>query len=211
MKIGCYAFLVLTPLLLAAAPPTPQQYYAQALAVMRALPQPARVSMAATAVGRNIGVYVGPQKSEPKMATFVLGPGLASTASWTEHYDAASNTSLIDTKTAQSLSGARSIFDPTWYGAYDWLRYGFDGHRPASAQNAPSPDSQLKTIATLSVMAPGAYRISEGGAQQCPDGSPGHHLQMAARRDIDAHPLTDVTIDEHTMRICSFRFRIDKE
>lgn len=139
MKIGCYAALVMmTPFLLAAVPPTPEQYYAQALAVTRALPQPAEVSMAATAVGHNIGVYAGPQTSEPKMATFVIGTGLGTTASWTEHYDSASNSALIDTQTAQSLGSARPLFDPTWHGA-------------------------------------------------------------------------DVTIDEHTMRFCSLRFRIDKK
>lgn len=209
----CAAF-VLAPLVLAAAPaPAPVQYYAAALAVMRALPQPAKIAVSVTASTNGLGIYAGPSQSDPKMATFRAGSGYSQTSTaWSETFYPASDTATVDTETAKTLLGEGPLFDPTWTGAYDWLRYGLDGrpHQNA-AQTAPKPDPQLKTIATLTVMAPGAYRVTDAGAQACPDGSAGHHLQFAAKADWTRHPLTDITVDERTLRFCEVVLRIDPQ
>lgn len=201
------------PVLLAAAPPTPEQYYAQSLAVMRSLPQPAKVAATVSATGDGVGVYIGPAKG-PEDAGYALFQGgsqfSATSVSWTETYDSAADSASVNIENAPSLLGIGPLFDPTWNGAYDWLRYGLDGRphaKPSIA--APTADPNLKTITTLTVMAPGAYRVSDAGAQQCPGGTPGHHLQFASRTDWVRHPLTDITIDERTMRFCSLSFRID--
>lgn len=214
LSIKKCAALVLAPLVLAASPaPTPEHYYAQALAVMRALPQPAKVSFSVEAGSNGLGVYAGPSENDPQIATFRAGSGYSQTSTtWSETFYPASDTATVDTETAKALLGEGPLFDPTWTGAYNWLRYGLDGrpHQNA-AQTAPKPDPHLKTIATLTVMAPGAYRVSDAGAQQCPNGSSGHHLQFAAKGDWTRHPLTDITIDERTMRFCSVVFRIDPQ
>lgn len=203
----------MTPIILAAAPPSPEQYYAQALAVMRALPQPAKVTVSVSAVGNGVGVYAGPGKNpeDARYAWVQFGSEFSTTAaSWSDTFDYASDSATVDTQNAKALIGIGPLFDPTWYGAYDWLRYGLDGRpHPSAAGSAPAPDPRLETIATLTVMAPGAYRVSDAGARPCPSGEAGHHLQFAAREDWTRHPLTDVTIDERTMRFCSVRFRID--
>jgi hypothetical protein len=209
----CAAF-VLAPLVLALSPPTaPAEYYAQALAVMRTMPQPANVAASVTAVGHDVGVYVGPSQdaAHAGYASFKAGTDASAPAvSWSETFDSASDAASVDTQSAKALIGIGPLFNPTWTGAYDWLRYGLDGRPHANAAGAvPTFDPQLKTIATLTIMAPGAYRVSDAGSQQCPDGSPGRHLQFAAKDDWARHPLTDITVDERTMRFCSMRFRID--
>jgi hypothetical protein len=64
----------------------------------------------------------------------------------------------------------------------------------------------LKTIADVSVIAPCAYRVSDGGPQRCPSGSPGHELHFAPRFDSTKHPLRDAVIETASMRICEIRF-----
>lgn len=214
MSMQKCAALVLAPLVLAAGPaPTPEHYYAQALAVMRALPQPAQVTMSVSASTNGLGVYAGPSPDDPRRGTFRAGSGYSQTSTaWSETFDSVSETAILDTQTGKSLLGEEALFNPTWTGAYDWLRYGLDGHpRQGGARTAPSPDPQLKTIATLTIMAPGAYRVSDAGARQCPDGSAGHHLQFAAKGDWTRHPLTDITVEERTMRFCSVVFRVDPQ
>jgi hypothetical protein len=180
---------------------------------MRALPQPSKVTVSVRASTDGLGIYAGPSKEDPNTATFQAGSGYSQTSTtWAETFDSASDSATVDTQTAKALHGEGPLFDPTWTGAYDWLRYGLDGRRhQRSAQTAPSPDPQLKTIATLTVLAPGAYRVTDAGAQPCPDGSAGHHLQFAAKGDWTRHPLTDITVDERTMRFCSVVFRIDPQ
>lgn len=209
-----YAALLFAPLVLAASPATtPQEYYARALSTMRAAPQPATVTVSVTAVGDGIGVLAGPSTSGGRAgyAQVQAGSGISSrTASWSETYHAATDSASVDTPAASSLVGIGPLFNPTWTGAYDWLRYGLDGRPHENAVQPMLPASaQLKVIATVAVMAPSAYRVSDAGPQQCPDGSAGHHLQFAAKGDWTEHPLTDVVVDEGTMHFCSVRFRID--
>lgn len=214
MSISKFAAFVLAPLVVAAAAsPTPGEYYAQALAVMRSLPQPAQVTVSVRASTNGLGIYAGPSPNDPKMAMFRAGSAYSQTSiTWAETFDSASETARVNTQTANSLLGEGPLFNPTWTGAYDWLRYGLEA-RPAhgTIQTAPTLGAHLKTIATLTVMAPGAYRVSDAGAQRCPDGSAGHHLQFAAKGDWTRHPLTDITVDERSMRFCSVVFRIDPQ
>lgn len=203
---------LLVPLVLAAAPPSPQEYYGRALAVMRALPEPSKITESVTAVGNGIGVYAGPSNENAHDATFQGGTNLhTSTTSWYEIFDTASGEASVDTQSASGLIGKGPMFNPTWSAAYDWLRYGLAEPPPKSASSAPVSDSSMKTIATLTVLAPEAYVVTDAGPQPCPDGTPGHHLQFAARTDIVRHPLTDVTVDQRTMRFCSIGFRFDSQ
>lgn len=68
------------------------------------------------------------------------------------------------------------IFDPTWNGIYAWMRYGLEG----------PPDSV--------------------GAARCSNGDEGHALHLVARRDPQAHPLTDAVVDVQTGGFCEMRF-----
>lgn len=58
-----------------------------------------------------------------------------------------------------------ALFNPTWIGAYDWLRFGIAGRpfgQTPPAQPSPLPNEQLKTIGTA--LAPSSYRIRSANA-----------------------------------------------
>lgn len=106
------------------------------------------------------------------------------------------------------------LLDATWEGSYDWLRYGFDG--PPQASIAPTPpghdpapsDAPLDgpVVAVVRAIGIGSYAIEDRGPQACPDGRPGYHVRLHARRDADAHPATDAVFDPATQTMCSLRF-----
>jgi hypothetical protein len=108
------------------------------------------------------------------------------------------------------LLATAALFNPTWAGAYDWLRFGINGRPQAlkpSPQASPAPDQQLKTIGMVRALGPSSYRISAANLALCPGGQQGRHLQLTPRNgDIWVHPLTDVTIDLASTRFCSMRF-----
>ena len=63
-------------------------------------------------------------------------------------------------------------------------------------------------IGRVQSISPGAYAIEDGPVQPCPDGSSGRHLHLTARTQPEAHPLTDVVIDDRAGRICTMRFNL---
>jgi hypothetical protein len=203
--------LILAAAAAALVPPTPVQYYSQALATMQRLPQPAYISFQTTVSAHGWGIA---QPCDHGKIEWAMGWGrnLLGHVSWQTLYTSANNAETIRTVTGDTCSGPAETFDrPTWSDAYAWVRYGFDQSQSAPAQNAAahSAPSTLKTIADVSVIAPGAYRVTDGGPQLCPSGSPGHLLHFAARFDPLKHLLRDAVIDSQSMRICMIRFDLD--
>lgn len=112
------------------------------------------------------------------------------------------------------------LFDPTWQGAYDLLRYGDVlgiGAAPPQPQHAspksvatPTPlrGNKLSIIAVVHAMSSAFYRVGDEGAAACANGDPGHMVHLIARRDPQHYPLTDATIDMHNGLFCMMRFSI---
>jgi hypothetical protein len=107
------------------------------------------------------------------------------------------------------------LFDPTWYGAYDWLRHGFAA-AASSATPSPAPTVVPSPVATstdpplvaiVRAIDSSNYVITDGGEATCPDGRAARRLNMEAKTDPSAHPLTGATVDGATLRFCAMRFR----
>jgi hypothetical protein len=126
----------------------------------------------------------------------------------------------IDELTAMQLHDGKwakirsPIFDPTWSGIEDWMRYGIDG-RPADASPSPGPSAvhvaeptQIPEIAAVTAMGVAYYHVFDGGAGSCENGDPGHRVHLVAWRDPQSHPLTDATIDLTTQMLCEVRFGV---
>ncbi len=204
-------------LILAAAatggtPPSASQYYSRALDTMKRLAQPAYVSFDTNVTGH--GLNVGKPCDNGKIAWhFGLGSQKPPVLKWHATYTSADLSETIHTDDGSVCGGTAQTFDrPTWHDAYNWIRYGMltDASNTATpaAGASPTPSPDLKTIAEVSVISPGAYFVTDGGAQRCPSGSQGHELHLAPRLDPAKNQLRDVVIESDTARICRIRFNL---
>jgi hypothetical protein len=194
----------------AAPPPSAQQYYAQAIEAMRDVPQPDyatyNVHVHVTGIGfiltrepngeASIGLWLHDQRAKPD-AKF--------SAAYRKSDD------LTSVETPQGWGIIRSpIFDPTWNGVYDWIRFGLNG-RPDSATEPPPPTpdgSSLPVIAAVRAMGVAFYDVTDGGAATCANGDQAHRVHLVARKDPLDHPLTDAVIDVRTNRLCYARLEM---
>ena len=211
-------FLLLTSLaLLGNAPalnaaPSATAYYEAAIATMERLPEPPAAIFTTAFSSQGLAFSFGPL-SDGRTAIYVTwGGDTASLGDQRYRTWMRANGDLtlnVDKKKKRYYSSS-PVFVPTWSGAYDFLRYGWNGKAPAPKTLRPvaTPPPGLKTSAVVSALSPGAYHIADGGAALCPDGSPGHALRLTARYDPTVHTLSRVVIDPSTMRVCSMRFNI---
>ena len=195
-----------------AATPSASAYYEAAIAAMQRLPEPPAATFTTTFHSNGLSFSLGPLTNGSTAIYVTWGGNIAELGqqryrTWMRaHGDRTLN---VDAKGKRYYSTS-PVFVPTWPGAYDFLRYGWDGKPATSKALHPiaTPPPGLKTIAVVSAISPGAYRIDDRGAALCPDGSPGHALHLTALYDPSVHTLSRVVIDTKTMRICSLRFNI---
>lgn len=185
---------------------SPADVYVRALGVMQSLPEPPYLTYQSTFSSPTVQINVAPYGGAGALF-LALGRGPSAVAWRTDYYGPTAQAVLV-LQNGTKLNALSPIFNPTWRGAYDWLRYGLQGRPALGAQSAQPASTGLKTIAALTALSPGAYDVDAGGAQMCPGGTSGVHLRFHPRFDPDAHPLTDVVIDDASNRICSMRFRI---
>lgn len=204
--------LILAALTAVPGSPSALQYYSQALATMQRLAQPAHVSFETNVTAHGMGI-ADPCDHGKIRWSLGWGRGMHNQLAWHAQYDSAGDSETIRTAEGETCRGPAETFDrPTWRDVYAWVRYGIfsqgpnDAAQAASARTAHTTPAALKTIADVSVISPGAYWVSDGGAQRCPSGSPGHELHFAARLDRIKHPLRDAVVETQSMRICMIRF-----
>ncbi|MDP9024949.1 MAG: hypothetical protein M3N13_06240 [Candidatus Eremiobacteraeota bacterium] len=211
--IAIAAVLLMLPSAAFADSPTAddEQLYAKTITTMRDLPEPPYLTFVfnvtlrgeiSTALLENHGfavfrIWSGKAKGQPS-------------GSWATSHRASDDLGSVANTPQSHLLAKSPIFNPTWTGAYDWLRFGLKG-RPPIPKSSPQPstesDKQLKVIGYVKALGPSAYRISAANPARCPGGQEGRHLQLVARRgDVWVHPLTEVTIDLASTRFCSMRF-----
>ena len=192
-----------------------EQLYADTIATMRDLPEPPYLTFVTNVTLR--GDITTELLSNHGVAVFRIwgGKGKAqgkgqSSASWPTSHRSSDDLGSVANTSQSHLLAYSPIFNPTWTGAYDWLRFGVKGP-PRTPKSSPQPstesDKHLKTIGYVKALGPSAYRISAANAALCPGGQEGRHLQLVARRgDVWVHPLTEVTIDLISRRFCSMLF-----
>lgn len=193
---------------LAAEPPTAAQYYAHAIEAMRDVPQPDFATYDVHVHVTGMGFMLS---REPKgKASVGIGWGdkaMRSDASFSAAYRKTDDLTAVQTPQGWGIITS-PIFDPTWNGVNDWIRYGFNGPPDsATAAPLPTPDADgLREIAAVQAMGLAFYDAQDGGAASCANGDAAHRIHLIARRDPLDHPLTDAVIDERTGRFCSLHF-----
>ncbi|HTD38197.1 MAG TPA: alpha/beta fold hydrolase [Candidatus Limnocylindrales bacterium] len=210
--IAIVAVLLVFPSLTFAGTPTAddEKLYADTIATMRDLPEPPFVTFLfdVTLQGK-ISTALLDRHGRAIFRIWTGGgtPWGQPSGSWATSHRASDDLSSIANRPHSHLLSRSPLFNPTWTGAYDWLRYGIEPPpKPAPPPSAAS-DEQLKVIGMVKALGPSSYRISAAGPAVCPGGEPGRHLQLAARNgDIKMHPLADVVIEIAHTRFCSMRF-----
>jgi hypothetical protein len=194
----------------AAEPPSAEQYYSRAIEAMRDLPQPnfATYDVQLHVTGTAFSIT---RQSDGKaqigltMNTRGAKPDTSFPGAYRKSDD------LTSVETPQGWGIIRSpLFDPTWNGVDDWIRYGLNG-RPNSVTVPPSPTparSGLRVIAAVRAMGVAFYDVRDGGAATCANGDPAHRVHLIAWKDPLDHPLTDAVIDERMNRLCFMRFEM---
>jgi hypothetical protein len=199
---------------------TPEQAYVSAVTAMRALPIPAVVSYHSvwTTIGGGIRIV--------QSGTHVVlegGPGrtFRSHAEYDIRYETGSRTIEVASSTDRLRGTGSRLFDPTWIGAYEILRYGLHGEPPATPPPAPAAEAtgapkpfdtatDPPTIASVVAISPAFYQITGDGSGVCPNGDVGRVLGLRALGDARTHPLNEVTIDVTNGLFCTMRFNLDE-
>lgn len=193
----------------AAQPPSAEQYYARAIEAMRNLPQPNYVTYDVHVHTTGVGFLLTDKPNGKASVDLGIGDRRAKRDA-DFHAAYRKNGGLTSVQTPDGAWGVidSPIFDPTWTGVDDWIRYGMSG-APASAtaRFSPAPEfSGLPVIAAVSAMGLAYYNATDSGAATCANGDPGHRVHLIARKDPLDHPLTDAVIDMRTNRLCSVHF-----
>jgi hypothetical protein len=189
------------------SPPSAEQYYANAIEAMRDVPQPNYATYDVHVHIAGLGFIL---TREPNgKASIDLPLGHSGDASFPGAHRKSDDQTSVETPQGWGIIRS-SLFDPTWNGVDDWIRYGFNG-RPdsATAPPLPTPDANgLPVIAAVRVMGVAFYNVSDGGAAMCANGDSAHRVHLIARKDPLDHPLTDAVIDARTNRLCRVRFEM---
>ncbi len=204
----------------ALAASTPEQAYVSAVAAMRALPIPAVVSYHSvwTTIGGGIRIV---QNGAHVVLEGGPGRGFQSHAEYDIRFETGSRTIEVTTSTDRLRGTGSRLFDPTWIGAYEILRYGLHGEPPATPSPAPAAEATVApnpsgtsaeptTIASVIAISPAFYQITGDGSGVCPNGDAGRALGLRALGDARAHPLNEVTIDVTNGLFCTMRFNLDE-
>src|SRR5271154_4330789 len=175
----------------ATQPPSAEQYYANSIATMRSLSQPNFATYDVQV--RTTGGHLAIERQPNGVASIELTidrhgkPDVNFSAAYRKSDDLTS----VETPQGWGVISA-PLFDPTWNGVYDWIRYGLNG-RPDSATAAPLPTPAaggLPVIGAVRAMSVAFYDVSDGGAATCANGDPAHRVHLIARNDPLDHPLT---------------------
>ncbi len=187
-----------------------EQLYAKTITTMSDLPEPPYLTFVVNVTSRGLRDMLLLDWHGYAVFRVHISGNEQPSASWPTSHRASDGLASVANTPQSHLLARATIFNPTWTGAYDWLRFGLEGRRPipkSSPQPSTESDKQLKVIGYVKALGPSAYRISAANPARCPGGQEGRHLQLVARRgDVWVHPLTEVTIDLASTRFCSMRF-----
>ena len=193
----------------ASQPTSAEQYYANAVEAMRDVRQPSFATYDVHVHVTGMGFSLGREPNGKASINLGWGRGMKPDATFSAAYRKSDDLTSVQTPQGWGVI-TYPMFDPTWHGVEDWIRYGWTG-RPdnATALPSPTPDANgLPVIAAVRTMGLAFYNASDAGAASCANGDPAHHIHLIARRDPLDHPLTDAVIDQRTNRFCLVRFEM---
>lgn len=196
------------------APPSVDAFYSEAVASMRALPQPQYLSYVIEGDGNGLDIHL---QVMSHLVWLEMGTSLGSEAPtpvrwWTLKHRTEDYSTEILSPNGRRLVTTRPFFDPTWYGAFRALRDGMlsfqqqDAPLAASATPTPGPTPDLRTIAVVQVIGSAIYRVEDRGAATCANGDDGHALHLVSKDSNPRHQLTDVVVDLRNMHFCTVKF-----
>ena len=193
-------------------------YYIRVVRNMNNLARPAAAKFHTEMTAKGSGVRLSDENGK---ASLLIGIGSAykDHASWSTDFGESGEAKVIaDGK--PPLAADSPLFNPTWNGVYDWIRYGIDGapqnKAVIAASPVPSPSanadsaSGLASIGIVQAIGVAYYDVSDDGPATCPAGSVGEHYHLRAYANPEAHPVTDMTIDRALDRICAVKFNVGK-
>jgi len=192
---------------------SPEQLYARAVEHMKALPQPPNATYAVDIHVDGAGFLLDRKPDGRAEIGFVVGDRNAKPdGSFQAAYRSSDGLTALQTKPGQWADTTDPLFDPTWSGISDWIRYGLHG-RPATATPMPSPTpaaqaTAVPEIAAVTAFGVAYYDVYDRGVKSCANGDPGHAVHLIAHRDPADHPLTDATIDLSTGELCALSFAV---
>jgi hypothetical protein len=198
--------------MLAALAFSAQAFYAQAVATMDRVPQPAFVSY--NLLGQSDNIHVG-LETIGNNVWLLFKPGSSPTDWRVQHRTLDYASEVVDESAGgKRYISARPVFDPTWFGAFRALRDGMLGYQNADpsrdaltiVEPTAEPDASLHTIAAVSVIGPAIYAVEDRGLATCPNGDPGRALHLVPRERDPRKQLSDVIVDLNSMRFCMIRF-----
>jgi hypothetical protein len=196
----------------ASPPPSPEAFYASAVDSMRALPQPQYLTYTIEGSGDNLSIALRVMRHLVWLE-MITGPARFS-SEWAIRHRTEDYASEITDYDGRRLVSTRAFFDPTWYGGFRALRDGMlmyqqtDAPVSAYATPTPGPSPDLRTIAVVSVIGSGVYRVVDEGPATCTNGDPGHGLHLVSREPDPRHQLTDVVVNLRNMHFCTMRFNV---
>jgi hypothetical protein len=188
----------------------PTSLYRSAVGVMDALP-PLPDGTFETVVhlsGANMQIH----KAANGRAEVVLANGTLQNEHWLGAYEHVSGRVTIKLKDGSSAYVDVPLFNPTWEAARNWMRNTV--HAAAAAPrghivDVPThPAANLKTIASVTVVAPTNYKTRYAGAATCPNGDAGEALSLQPTTDPLNHPLRSAIVDRTNGRFCSVQFQL---
>ncbi|GAC1408270.1 MAG: hypothetical protein NVSMB64_16290 [Candidatus Velthaea sp.] len=194
-------------------------YYNEVLATMNALPAPQTMLFRTSMTASGIGIRLSEEDGEARLLVG-LGSGFKHDAFWDTRFESPDSTT-VTLSDHHDVGASSPLFNPTWNGAYDWLRYGLRGKSSdaADAVRSPVPVSSGSDINAGDATAPATigivhaigtafYHVEDAGDAACASGSAARHLHLTAWNDARTHPVTDVYVDSASNRICMLRFNL---
>jgi hypothetical protein len=194
-----------------AAPP--EEFYRMALAQMQHVAEPPFVTYRTSVPSGHTSVIVRSDPNGYAKVSIRASTLVEPARTWDVAYRGADGAASIALPDGHRAITGLALFDPTWRGAFRWMRRGITGTDAVEPPPDESPDVVQKNggtpppvIAVVEAFGTNSYSVEDGGPTPCADGRDGRHLHLVARGDPVTHPLTDVVVDTQSMRFCTMRF-----
>lgn len=188
--------------------PSAAAYYAQAIENMKALPEPANTTYRVRIVTTGARFSILNDKEKRRLGVeWELGRS-GDPQDFAATYHAGDHAVFLNLDSTWSKMPS-PIFNPTWSGVADWIRFGAFGNAHYDATPSPmetsSPDA-APTIATVRAFGVAYYDVRDAGSQMCANGHAGHAVHLIAHEAPKDHPLTHAVVDTSNNQICEVEF-----
>jgi hypothetical protein len=212
MGLALWAFAFST----SASAESAQEYYRAALASMQRTVMPAFVTYRTTVPAGRSTMEI--TRGDDGRAEMEIVSGDSDAQAWDVFYRSSDGFASIRRTDGTHMMSRLALFDPTWRGAFTWLRHGIVSSEttpvttseplpePAAPGGVIASASPPPIVAIVTAINENNYIVRDGGDDACSEGSPGHRLLLRAKSDPAAHPLTAVVVNDATQRFCSMRF-----